>query len=96
MSSQTLIKLTIRNNSCLKNSNADGNVTLPPNMRCGDSVDSLINAIYPGIANGAKPDDYFKNTTLLSCKNDDVDDLNTEILAKFPGELRTLMAADSQ
>ncbi|MDQ1532071.1 MAG: hypothetical protein QOE37_2176 [Microbacteriaceae bacterium] len=78
-----------------KNSNPDGTVTLPANMRCGDSVDSLINTIYPGIANGAKPDDYFKNTTLLSCKNDDVDDLNADILAKFPGELKTLMAADS-
>ena len=33
-----------------KNSNPDGTVTLYPEMRCGDTVDSLINAIYSGIA----------------------------------------------
>jgi hypothetical protein len=78
-----------------KNSNPDGTITLYPEMRCGDTVDSLIDAIYPGIAEGAKPDAYFKDRTLLSCKNDDVDDLNTNILAKFPGEESVLMSADS-
>ena len=69
-----------------KNSNPDGTVTLYPEMRCGDNVDSLIDAIYPGIVQGERPDDYFKNRTLLSCKNDDVADLNSDILARFPGE----------
>ena len=78
-----------------RNSNPDGTVTLYPEMRCGDTVDSLINAIYPDIAEGAKPDDYFKDRTLLSCKNDDVDDLNADILAKFPGEEKVLQSADS-
>jgi hypothetical protein len=78
-----------------RNSNPDGTVTLYPEMHCGDTVDSLIDAIYPGIAEGAKPDDYFKDRTLLSCKNDDVDDLNTDILTKFPGEEKVLLSADS-
>ena len=78
-----------------KNSNPDGTVTLYPEMRCGDTVDSLIDAIYPGIVQGEKPDDYFKNRTLLSCKNDDVDDLNSDILARFPGEEKVLRSADS-
>jgi hypothetical protein len=78
-----------------KNTKPDGNVTLYPEMRCGDDVDSLIDAIYPGITQGQKPDAYFKDRTLLSCKNDDVDDLNTDILAKFPGEQKVLMSADS-
>jgi hypothetical protein len=78
-----------------KNSNAEGYVTLPQDMRCGDSLDSLIDAIYPGIAHGLKPDSYFKDSALLSCKNDDVDDINAAILAKFPGEQKVLMAADS-
>jgi hypothetical protein len=52
-------------------------------MHCGDFVDFLIDAIYPGIAEGAKLEDYFKDCTLLSYKNDDVDDFNAEILAKF-------------
>jgi len=78
-----------------RNSNPDGTVTLPAHMHCGDSVDSLIDAIYPHIAHGAKPDEYFAKRTLLSCKNDDVDDLNADILAKFPGEEKILMSADS-
>ena len=78
-----------------KNSNPDGTVTLYPEMRCGDTVDSLIDAIYPGIVQGEKPDDYFKNRTLLSCKNDDVDDLNSDILARFPAEEKVLRSADS-
>src|SRR6202050_3235161 len=70
-------------------------ITLYPEMHCGDTVDSLIDAIYPGIAQGQKPDLYFKDRTLLSCKNDDVDDLNMDILAKFPGEEKVLRSADS-
>ena len=64
-------------------------------MCYSDTVKSLIDSIYPDIAEGAKPDDYFKNCTLLSCKNDDVDDLNADILAKFPGEEKVLLSADS-
>jgi hypothetical protein len=75
-------------------SNPDGTVTLYPEMRCGDTVNSLIDSIYPGISQGEKPDEYFKDRTLLSCKNDDVDDLNSDILAKFPGEEKVLRSAD--
>src|SRR6202167_3833817 len=78
-----------------KNSNPDGTVTLYPSMCCGDTVDSLIDAIYPSIAQGEKPDVYFKDRTLLSCKNDDIDDLNMDILTKFPGEEKVLRSADS-
>ena len=78
-----------------RNSNPDGTVTLKPRMRCGDNLDSLITSIYPGITQGAKPDKYFAERTLLSCKNDDVDDLNENILTKFPGQQRILMSADS-
>jgi PIF1-like helicase/Helicase len=78
-----------------KNSNPNGTITLYPEMRCGDTVNSLIDVIYPGIAEGAKQDAYFKDRTLLSCKNDDVDDLNADILAKFPGGEKVHMSADS-
>src|SRR5882762_5940296 len=81
--------------SASKNSNPDGTVTLYPEMCCGDTVDSLIDVIYPALAEGAKPDDYFKYHTLLSCKNDDIDDLNADILAKFTGQEKVLMSADS-
>jgi hypothetical protein len=64
-------------------------------MCCGDNLDSLITSIYPGITQGAKPDKYFAECTLLLCKNDDVDDFNKNILIKFPGQQRILMSTDS-
>jgi hypothetical protein len=64
-------------------------------MRSGDNLNSLIHALYPGIAQGNKPDDYFSERTILSCKNDNVDDINADILAKFPGDQVVIMAADS-
>jgi len=72
-----------------------GNITLPAGMKCGNTVDDLINAIYPGIGIEHKPDQFFLDCTILSCKNDDVDDLNQTMLAKFPGNERVLMSADS-
>ena len=78
-----------------KNSNPYGTVTLYSKMCCGDTVDSLIDAIYPGISQSEKTNDYFKDHILLSCKNDDVDKLNMDILAKFPGDNTILRSADS-
>jgi len=72
-----------------------GNITLPPHMQCGNKVDDLIKSIYPNIEDGNKPDQYFLERTILSCKNDDVDDLNEAILAKFLGQERILKSADS-
>ncbi|OBZ77761.1 ATP-dependent DNA helicase PIF1 [Grifola frondosa] len=57
-------------------------------------MESLIAALYPGIEQGDKPDQYFLKRTILSSKNDAVDDINHAILEKFPGEKMVLMAAD--
>jgi hypothetical protein len=72
-----------------------GTVTLPQEMRCGNTVKDLINVIYPRIDIGGKPDQYFLDRTLLCCKNDDVNDINQAILSQFPGEDKVLMSADS-
>ena len=48
-------------------------------MHCGDDVNSLIDAIYPSIAQRAEPDKYFAECTVLSCKNDDVDSMQTSL-----------------
>jgi ATP-dependent DNA helicase PIF1 len=44
---------------------------------------------------GNKPDQYFLDLALLSCKNDDVDDLNDKILSMFPGDKTILISANS-
>jgi len=64
-------------------------------MHCGPTIHTLIEALYPGIQAANKPDNYYLDRTILSCKNDDVDDLNKEILGKFPGEEKVYHSADS-
>ncbi|EPT05484.1 hypothetical protein FOMPIDRAFT_1083319, partial [Fomitopsis schrenkii] len=59
-----------------------------------NTVAGLVNAVYLGITNGVKPDQYFLDRTILSPKNDAVDDLNHYILDKFPGEKVVLTSAD--
>ena len=71
-------------------------VEIPEDMCCTDNtVDSLIDSTYPGIGEGVKEDRYFLDRTLLSCKNDDVDDFNAQILEKFTGEKHVMMSSDS-
>jgi len=74
---------------------ADGSIQLPQHMRCGDDMDALINAIYPGIGNLPLPQDHFLlERTILSSRNDEVADINDTILEKFPGELKVMHGAN--
>jgi hypothetical protein len=73
----------------------DGKITLPPQMRCGDNVQALIDSTYPGIHNGNFLDQYFLDRTILCARNDDVDELNAEILRQFPGAEHVCNSADS-
>ena len=54
----------------------------------------LLKVTYPGVAHvtSADPllDAWFSECTILCARNDDVDDLNSKILDKFPGQLKTL------
>ena len=59
------------------------------------TLESLINTVYPGIEHGNKSPEYFLDRTILACRNDEVDDINEAVLAKFPGNATTLMSADS-
>ncbi|TFK83718.1 hypothetical protein K466DRAFT_456667, partial [Polyporus arcularius HHB13444] len=59
-----------------------------------NSVDTLISELYPDIGTPNKPDQYFLERTILSPKNDAVDDLNQNILDMFPGEEHVMQSAD--
>ena len=74
---------------------ADNSITLPPEMCCGDNPESLISTIYPAIAEPNHSDQYFLERTILSGKNDDVDEMNASILQKFPGQETVLWSADN-
>jgi hypothetical protein len=70
-------------------------INLPPNMRMPqNTMAALVNNIYPGIAEGNKPDDYFLNRTILSPTNSHVDELNKFILDMFPGEETVIRSID--
>jgi ATP-dependent exoDNAse (exonuclease V) alpha subunit len=82
-----------------RNSDNDGNIKLPINMKLpANTQDALIQEIYPGlqmIQTGEENDQYFLERTILSARNDDVDNLNHKLLDKFPGEEKICMSADS-
>ena len=75
---------------------ADGSITLPPGICCGNTIEDLISKIYPNISDPErKPDQWFSEHTILSCKNNDVDHLNSDTLGMFPGEQKIMQSADS-
>ncbi|KAF8798747.1 hypothetical protein BYT27DRAFT_7122654 [Phlegmacium glaucopus] len=58
-------------------------IEIPQGIICPDySINSLVEEVYPGIEDGEKSDQL----CILACKNDSVQDLNEEILNRFPGE----------
>jgi hypothetical protein len=66
-----------------------GDLTLLDSFRCGgNKIEDLITTIYSDISNNQPlpPDQYFAERTILSSRNDDVDNINSQILNKFPGE----------
>ena len=71
-------------------------VQLPEEMCLNDkTIESLIESVYPGIGHGDKNAEYFLDHTILACRNDEVDEINEAVLAKFPGNACTLLSADS-
>jgi ATP-dependent exoDNAse (exonuclease V) alpha subunit len=80
-----------------KHTDQSTNIKLPDHFKCpSNSVTSLTDTIYPGIHDPQlHSDQFFAERTILSSRNDDVDDLNAYILAKFPGQQRVFNSADS-
>ena len=71
-------------------------IDIPQHMICADnSINSLIEEIYPGIQHGNKDDQYFLDRSILACTNDIVMHLNSQLLEMFPGEKQVLLSADS-
>ena len=74
-----------------------GCIKLPVHFKCTENtIASLLQTIYPRINQlPLPPDQYFAEHTILTSRNDDVDDINSEILKQFPGEERMFLSADS-
>ena len=73
-----------------------GDITLPDHFQCAENtVQCLIDTIYPGVSTTPQPDEYFADHTILCSRNDDVHDLNKKILDTFPGDEKVYFSADS-
>ena len=69
-------------------------MTLPPSMRCGNSINHIIDHIYPGVV-APQSDGYFSDHTMLSARNDDMDEINQLVLSKLPAQRKIYQSADS-
>ena len=76
----------------------DGDVILPEHMHCGDIMASLIDSLYSQLLaqNQYLPDQHFLDHTILSPKNEQVQEVNATILESVaPQEKITYLSADS-
>jgi ATP-dependent DNA helicase PIF1 len=80
-----------------KHTSSEGSmISLPDHMKCRENtVDCLIDTIYPGISTGILSANYFSERTILSSLNVDVDSLNMSVLSKLPGESKVFNSVDS-
>ena len=63
-----------------------------------NSLDCLINTIYPGLSNipsNHHQDQFFMERTILSARNEEVDELNQKMLDPFAGEEVIFHSADT-
>ncbi|XP_010686096.1 uncharacterized protein LOC104900380 [Beta vulgaris subsp. vulgaris] len=49
-------------------------------------VDELVKSVFPEISVGPFPDNFFTDRAVLTPMNEDVDGVNNDLIAKFPGE----------
>jgi hypothetical protein len=82
-----------------KLTDAAHNIKLPDIMKLpSNTVQSVIDTIYPAISTipaNHNHDKFFLERTILSARNDDVDEMNKMLLDKFQGEQTILYSADS-
>ena len=59
------------------------------------SIDTLIDHVFPDLANNYTSVSYMRERAILSTRNEYVDSLNVMMIAKFPGEEKVYYSHDS-
>jgi len=78
-----------------QHTDASFNISLPNYFCCSENtVDSLLDTIYPGIHMPGHSDQYFSEHIILSTMNNKVNELNNTVLAKFPGNAQLFPSVD--
>ncbi|KAL5718706.1 hypothetical protein ACHQM5_011583 [Ranunculus cassubicifolius] len=76
-------------------SNPEETVELPSEIKQCQTIDELINSIYPDLHHlDTTTPSFLTDRTILSALNDDVSNINEETLRKFPGKAHEYLAAD--
>lgn len=69
---------------------------MPSAVRSCSSLKQLLDATYPGLERLATTTaEYLTNRTILAARNDEVNVINNAALEVFPGDVITILAADS-
>lgn len=85
------------NVGCEQNSK-EGCVHLPETMKCGETIQSLVQTIHPGVGTmdpELDNDQYFMERTILAAQNDEVDEVNELVLNPLPGQETNFHSSDS-
>ena len=59
------------------------------------TLDDLTQFVYPGLSEQAGNMDYFNGRAIVTAKNKTVDALNAKLIDRMPGELHSLLSADT-
>ena len=91
------MKLTLQNTcynlameQLLCNSEIGEDMVKIPQDYLVDSTDELIDKVFPELENGYMDKYFVSHRAILTPLNDNVDKINEVIMAKFPGEGKTL------
>ncbi|KAL6873859.1 hypothetical protein ACP4OV_013941 [Aristida adscensionis] len=60
-----------------------------------DSINKLISDVFPSLEDNARSADYMSTRAILSTKNEHVDQLNSKMIDKFPGQEKVYHSFDS-
>ena len=75
----------------------DNEIQLDPTIKCGESIDSLLSAIYPELNtldSNADNDEWVSNCTILCPSNNSVDELNLKCLNVLKEDIHTFHSAN--
>jgi len=59
-------------------------------------ITGMIYAIYKGLHEMGSAPDYLRDRGSLACRNDEVDDMNSQILLRHEGENKSYLSADTK
>lgn len=81
----------------IERSERPDHISLLPSMRLAtNTIEALVEHVYPGLENGHLPTpEFLAERAILAARNVDVDDLNNNLLDLLPGDEHTYKSIDS-